>query len=96
MYGFNSMGGIIPFLAMSKRWQFCQEVCLKTHSLKTGMNELNQFDSYIFHEYFHISEMPLQQVKKKGWVTMERIQFLCGEMIGWKTKTTSLKLLCCL
>ena len=46
MYGFNSMGGIIPFLAMSKRWQFCQEVCLKTHSLKTGMDELNQFDSY--------------------------------------------------
>ena len=46
MNAFNSMGGIIPFLAMSKRWQFCQEVCLKTHSLKTGMDELNQFDSY--------------------------------------------------
>ena len=72
MYGFYSMGEIIPFLAMSKRWQFCQEVCLKTHSLKTGMNELNQFDSYIFHEYFHISEMPLQQVKKKDGLYVEK------------------------
>jgi hypothetical protein len=46
MNGFNSIGEIIPFLEMSNRWQFCQEVCLKTHSLKNGMNELNQFDSY--------------------------------------------------
>lgn len=46
MNGFYSMGGITPFLEMSNRWQFCQEIYLKTHSLKTGMNELNQFDSY--------------------------------------------------
>ena len=63
MNGFNSMGGIIPFLAMSKRWQFCQEVCLKTHSLKTGMDELNQFDSYFQRYFIYITQMPLLQVK---------------------------------
>ena len=89
MYGFNSMGGIIPFLAMSKRWQFCQEDCLKTHSLKTGMDELNQFDSYFKNIFMYLIQISLLQVKhlaklqKKGQVIMEQKQFLCREKIGW-------------
>ena len=89
MNGFNSNGRNYSIF-----WNVQQMAVLPGNLFKDSQskdwNEWVESIWQLFHRYFHITQMPLLQVKnlakvqKKGQVIMERVEFLFREIIGWK------------